>query len=287
LTSCFCFYYLVVKSNIDYRGTVICEGRIVNLDDFASWMKDTSPDMVIYETGILPLILTVPHGGSSSINSLPKRIPTSTTIDFAADTDVDTIKVALSIATHIKELTGNQPYVVMNLLDRKYLDVNRAPADAYQHPLAQGVYKRYHRQIRTAIRSVKSQFGNGLLVDIHGQSAEPADLYFGDRDGLTIQSLTTKYGTDILNNIKGLVTQLVLKEYEVYPRLGKPTPASVFGGYTVRTYGSHNADGIDAEQIEIHYRIRSDASKREQFTRDFSECLIAFIDEYYSVRIER
>ncbi|MFB3896445.1 MAG: hypothetical protein ACE14V_09100 [bacterium] len=256
----------------------------MNLDDFELWMKDTSPNMVIYESGTLPLILTVPHGGSSSINSLPKRISTPMTIDFATETDVNTIKLALSMVSRIKALTGSKPYLIMNLLDRKYLDVNRAPEDAYQHQLAQEVYQEYHRQIRTAIRSIQLQYGYGLLVDIHGQSTEPGDLYFGDRDALTIQGLTTRYHHTILNEEKGLVNQLAQKEYEVYPRPGKPTPASVFGGYTVRTYGSHNPDGIDAEQIEIHYRIRSDAGKQEKFTCDFSECLVAFLDEYYTLK---
>jgi hypothetical protein len=39
------------------------------------------------------------------------------------------------------------------------------------------------------------------------------------------------------------------------------TPA-VDGGYTVRTYGSSHADGVDAIQIEIAAPLRDDAEKR-------------------------
>lgn len=257
----------------------------ISIGDFNLWMEDVLPPMVIYHSGNLPLIFTVSHGGSSTINNLPKRIEYPHVKDFATPTDAHTIELTLAMMLSIQDKIGEKPYSIINLLDRAYLDVNRAPEDAYQHPQAQSVYQEYHRQIRTAIRSVKSQFGNGLLIDIHGQSAELGDLYFGDRNGLTIQSLTKQYGTDILKNEHGLVHQLTQKKYDTYPRPGYPTPASVFGGYTIRTYGSHNSDGIDAEQIEIHYRIRSDANKRKKFIDDFSECLIAFIEEYYLVNV--
>ncbi|MCX7918347.1 MAG: N-formylglutamate amidohydrolase [bacterium] len=251
------------------------------LDNFELWIKDTSPNMVLYKSGDIPILLTVPHGGTSSICSLPKRNPNPFLKDFATETDVYTIEVALSIETYIHQVTGKRPYLVINLLDRKYLDVNRTPEEAYQHPLAKEVYELYHRQIRAAIRSITLTFQHGLLIDIHGQCTESGDIYFGDCNGLTIQTMTEQFGTNVLHDNYGLIRLLLQKGYDVYPRPEKPTPANISGGYTVKTYGSHNVDGIDAEQIEIHLRIRNDANKRYQFVCDFSECLLLFFNQYY------
>jgi len=50
--------------------------------------------------------------------------------------------------------------------------------------------------------------------------------------------------------------------YTVSPQ--KPNvPEALPGGFTVRTYGSSHADGLDAIQIEIGSRLRADGLERE------------------------
>jgi hypothetical protein len=67
--------------------------------------------------------------------------------------------------------------------------------------------------------------------------------------------------------------------YKVSPQ--KPgVPETLSGGFTVRTYGSSNADGLDAIQIEIGSRLRKDAVEREVLIEVMAYAINSLIARY-------
>ncbi len=66
------------------------------------------------------------------------------------------------------------------------------------------------------------------------------------------------------------------KKYEVTEDI----PDRLDVGEIVQHFGSDKNNGIDAFLIEVHGRISLDAAKREQFTEDFSESLVAFMGRF-------
>lgn len=68
----------------------------------------------------MPLIIISVHGGKL----LPDWIETRTYQDASIGTDLHTKEIALKIESHLKSM-GFSPYIVLNNLHRKKLDLNR------------------------------------------------------------------------------------------------------------------------------------------------------------------
>ena len=73
---------------------------------------------------------------------------------------------------------------------------------------------------------------------------------------------------------------LASKGYEIFPsgaQIGNPREDPRFnGGHTVFSYGSNNAQGIDAIQIEIGRTIRSDRA----FAGNLAAAIVVFYRRY-------
>ena len=186
-----------------------------------------------------------------------------------------------ALATHLQKALGVQPFVVAARFSRKYVDVNRAEADAFDLPAAKPVYDMYHDRIRVFIREIRQRFPQGaLLLDIHGQSGDPSVVHRGTRNGMTVAVLVRRHGPPALIGTNSILGALQSKGYKVFPPntpTGEPPEDRRFnGGYTVRTYGSGNADGIDAIQIEIGRDLRTDL----RFIAALGEAIIVFYKSY-------
>ena len=57
-------------------------------------------------------------------------------------------------------------------------------------------------------------------------------------------------------------------------------PETLPGDFTLETYGSSKANGVDSIQIEIEATIRIDNGKRETFIEDLAYALTSFIARY-------
>lgn len=233
------------------------------------------------QKGDLPIILTAPHGGNLVIPGVPVRRKGTTV------TDAKTFELTETVAKGLENLLGRKPYIVAASFDRKYIDANRAESAAFEHPHAKPVYDAYHTYIRNFVDELRRQYPHGaLLLDIHGQSQDPATVHRGTRDGLTVKRLVKNHETAALigpNSIFGIVQA---RGYTVYPPntpLGSPPEDRRFnGGYIVAAYGSHNQDGIDAIQLEIGILLR------ENWT--FAKALVeatAIFYKHYLVKAEK
>ena len=231
--------------------------------------------LIIARAGTLPILLTVPHGGLDGVPNVPVRSRGTTS------TDVHTIELTEALARHLQTSLGAQPYIVAARFSRKYIDANRADAEAFDSPDAKPAYDAYHNQIRLFIAQIKERFPQGaLLLDIHGQSGDPSVVHRGTQNEATVAALVRKHGSAALIGADSILGAVERKGYKVFPPntpIGSPPEDRRYnGGYTVQTYGSGKSDGIDAIQIEVGRDLRTDS----RFAAALSEAIIVFYKSY-------
>jgi N-formylglutamate amidohydrolase len=239
--------------------------------------------LVMTRTGQLPILITVPHGGSAVI---PDVLPRTRGI---RGTDAATIELAEALARHLTATLGAQPYLVVARFHRKYIDANRAEGEAFESPQARPAYDAYHRHIRQFIAQIREHFpGGALLLDVHGQAEDPDVVHRGTRNGGTVVALLRKHGPEALSGPRSIFGVVQSKGYQVFPpantSVGNPPEDRRYnGGYTVYTYGSRTPGGLDAIQIEVGRTFRTDPV----FIAALSEGVATFYRAYLEQPHER
>jgi N-formylglutamate amidohydrolase len=244
-------------------------------------------DLVLVRSGALPIILTVPHGGREAIPGIAPRDTLGKPAGgrgFVTGTDTNTDRLALAVAAEIKTLTGKEPYIVMAKFKRKFVDPNRPPEVAVDSPAARPYYDYYHLAVRRFIGEVRAKYPAGLLVDVHGQKKDPEVVMRGTQNGRTVARLVERAGVPAVTGTNGIFGQLAANGLNVFPSNdvapeGSAENRGYNGGYTVGTYGSHDADGIDAVQMEFGTRYRH-GEGLDLAARATGKALVAFYDAY-------
>jgi N-formylglutamate amidohydrolase len=235
--------------------------------------------MVVSSAGTLPLILTVPHDGDASLDSIPPRTAGRSKQDKFTR-DVGTQLLAEQIASHLEARFGKRPYIVIAKFHRKYLDANRAQQGAMQSVEALPAYRAYHDQIAAFVADAKRRFPAGvLLIDVHGQADEPDIIFRGTQAGVTTTTLLKRFGATALSGEKSILGLLEAKGYQVHPPVAANTlreDPRFAGGFTVLAYGSHRPLGVDAIQLEFGIRVR----KQPQLPQDVADALHTFMRQH-------
>ena len=229
--------------------------------------------------GMLPIILSAPHGGRQSIPGVPVRRGVGVT-QFATGRDNNTDELAETIAVRLAKRLNAKPFLIVARVERKYLDANRPSESAYESREAKPYYDGYHNALRDAHDRVSREWGRGLLLDIHGQGAHAEAIYRGTGNGKTVVSLTQRFGMEAITGPKSIFSQLELKGYKVLPSTKESHKEQRYvGGYIVQTYGSHRRRGVDAIQLEIGTNLRA-RSNLERTATDLAEAIAVFAQEY-------
>ena len=236
--------------------------------------------LVTIESGELPLILTAPHGGGEPIAEVPKRTGDGIRL-FRTLSDSGTNQLTLQLAAAIEQQLGKRPFIVVAQFHRKFLDANR-PADlAYESPNAEATYRQYHAAIEQARQQIVERWGHGLLIDIHGQGANPQAIFRGTQNGLTTTHLTNRFGQKSLIGPESLFGELAAQGIQVIPEIGseeKEDPR-YDGGFTVITYGSGRGGTIDAIQLELGRSFRLKTETKPTAKR-LADAIIAYSAKY-------
>lgn len=208
-------------------------------------------DHVFYQRGDIPLLITAPHGGTNGLPGVAGRTNGTVLADDG------TYELALLLNAELtRRLDGRRPYVVAAQFHRRYLDVNRPLTNAFETPAARPFYERYHGHIRASVAEIRAMpGGEGLLVDLHGQGRDATTIFRGTGNGVTVLRLLERQGEDALIGPDSLLGRLARAGHGLVPANtppGRPPEdRSYNGGFTVRTYGSHQPAGIDAIQLEL------------------------------------
>jgi N-formylglutamate amidohydrolase len=199
---------------------------------------------------------------------------------FTTGRDNNTDDLAEAVALKLGERLGVKPFVVIARFERKFLDVNRPVAGAYESAVAKPYYDAYHRALEESSEKVRAQWGGGLLLDLHGQGAEVETIYRGTDNGETVAALVQRYGKEALSGPKSIFGQLAAKGYKVLPDPnGSERERRYVGGYTARAYGSHRGTKIDAIQIELGTRLRAKANM-DRTASDLAQAIEVFARQY-------
>lgn len=240
---------------------------------------DTSKYVTI-KPGTLPIIISAPHGGTVTIPGVTERKGGTEIAQFTTVRDINTDLLALQLAEAISKKLDGQPYVVVAKFSRKYIDANRPAQGAYESKEAKPIYDAYHGALEKACKEVKTKWGRGLLIDVHGQGVRADAIFRGTQNGKTTTLLTQRFGPNAMTGPKGFQGMLEAKGYTMLPPSSSTEKETKFnGGYIVQNYGSHTGYGIDAIQMEFGGQY-SGRSKLPKTTEDIAEVVAEFVKQY-------
>lgn len=237
-------------------------------------------DLVVIEPGDIPIILSVPHSGTRPVSGIEPR-KNDGTADFTTVRDVNTHQLARKLQAALEKRLGGKPYVVIARFDRKYIDANRPATRAYDQPQSKPHYDAYHQALADARADVLKRWGTGLLLDVHGQSAEVDAIFRGTSQLKTVAALRQRAGDAALTGPESLFGQLQKKGYRVIPDPGATDQKEprFSGGHIIRAHGSHNERGIDAIQLEFGSKLRA-RDRLDQTADDVADAVAAFAKKY-------
>ncbi|TQV85915.1 hypothetical protein [Aliikangiella coralliicola] len=254
--------------------------------------RGESENLVYFVEGTIPILITAPHGGSEQPANVNERtgfdlngIPVE---DFNIVKDSWTKGIAKDIVSKYSQKYGGTPYIVAAEFHRKYIDANRPEHQAFESKNARLYYESYHSKIETFINDIQRKFGQGILLDIHGQAQHPAEIIRGTRNGFSVEKLLTKHGWDAVvgsHSFFGLLSEqgfTIQPDNSQIPTDALPTPESnLSGGATIKFNGSHNTEGLDAIQFEIGSDIRFSETQRNWFTDRMADNIRTFMKYHY------
>jgi N-formylglutamate amidohydrolase len=239
--------------------------------------------LVTFGSGMLPIILSAPHGGREAIPGVAVRRGIGVA-QFTTGRDYNTDELAERIAAKLQEGLGARPFLVIARFDRKFADANRPSDGAYESEEARPYYEAYHRALSEHCENVRKLWGVGLLLDIHGQSAETEAIFRGTDNSNSVSNLERRFGKTALSGAKSILGLLEKSGYKVIPsNSGGERERRYAGGYTTRFYGSHRGTRIDAIQLEFGTRLRARASL-EQTANDVAQAIVVFAREYLPLK---
>jgi hypothetical protein len=258
-----------------------------------------SDGYVEYVPGDLPIIISVPHGGSLTPDALPDRAGAVITVG-----DAHTEELAREIADAFMRRTGSRPTLVISRLHRRKLDPNRAVDEAAQDaPPAMLAWREYHAFIEAARASLVHAGVPGVYIDLHGHGHDAQRLELGyllsGRDlalseatlnspAYTARSslralLERTPGTSHADLLRGPFSLGSLFErhgYPAVPSASLPDPGLApfySGGYSVARHASRDGALIAGVQIEVNRTgARDSPANRRAFAAAFAAVLLEF-----------
>lgn len=261
-------------------------------------------DYVEYIPGDLPIIISVPHGGSLIPSSIPDRTCGLTVKDSYTQELVREIKIKFF------NQTGYFPHIIINLLHRIKLDANRPIPESNCGDLtAEIAFNEYQNFIQIAKDKINLQYHKGLFVDLHGHghtiqriemgySTSGTDLGLSDAalnnpsyfnyssiKNLVSNNLNSFSYAELLRGTFSMGTYFGNTGFPSVPSQNIPAPGVIEpyfeGGYNTQIHGSLNGGAIDAIQMELNQDIRFTTLARQQFADAFVQNTITFLDKHY------
>ena len=264
---------------------------------------------VEYFPGDLPLVLTSPHGGSLTPDTIPDRT------DGVTLKDAFTQELALALVQAFQTGSGHRPHLIASHLHRRKLDPNREIKEAAAgNTAAERAWREYHDFIRTATTAAVALHGFAFLIDVHGH-AHPiprvelgynlnnAQLNQDDRafDASNLVALSGLRdlharlggsGAALIRGPRSLGTLLAERGIRAVPSQQEPQPGTgpfFAGGHTIRLHASDpQTTKVDGVQFEHHREgLRDTAKNRERYTTIVVEVLRIFLRERYNFELPK
>lgn len=197
-----------------------------------------------------PVVITVPHDGDFTEDYLPRKQVATWTADWR---DFGTTPIGYALAALLHD-AGLAPSMVVQRLDRKYLDVNRPHGeDPYQDARLAKQFERFHVQVDDAVRQAYVRHGRCFVLDLHGFVEMPGpdvyDLVLGSDSGRTCP-----LGSDlVMRDMLEACGYHAVFSPDAQRNIGR----RYRGGWTVRRVArDFAAERVEACQLEIAAHLR-------------------------------
>ena len=215
--------------------------------------------------GNIPVILIVSHDGSLIINDIPTR--TDSTDKFNIKNDLNTGIITKDIYSNILNSHHKKPYILINDVHRKYVDMNRFYKYAYEEELSKDIYNDFHDILKNKIQSVLDIYGNVYVFDIHGFSKNNLDIVISTRKHTTVNVKTLDH---LLYSSNSFKNNLSKNNFNV--NINDP----FYGGYIIKTiFDNFGNSKVSAMQVELGKEIRFNKLKQQLFIKIFSEYILS------------
>lgn len=253
---------------------------------------------VEYVAGNLPVIISVPHGGSLK----PEIVADRTFGEYVKD--LGTQEIVREMIAEFRMRTGKYPHVILSHLARRKVDVNREEFEGAQDtPAAVTAWNEYHGFIDSARSIAGRNGGMAVLIDLHGHNHTEARIEIGYRleyEDLVLADSVLNTGTYCeKSSLKNLVKRSSRTHAELIrgpqslgalfdassvpstPSPSRPDPGTYKffgGGYTVNRHTVEDTSAVFGVQFELDPGHR--APERCQST---SSMLVRVIIDYLTV----
>jgi N-formylglutamate amidohydrolase len=172
------------------------------------------------------------------------------------------------------------PFIVYGKIHRKYCDLNRPSETAFEDERMRPYHALYHSTVNKFKTQIRNLSERCLLVDVHGQSVMNDHILRGTSNRRTVERLLKEVGEKAILGPNGVLGHLALNGHKSFPDDYTEKEHPEFnGGWTVRHYGSHQPDGIDALQIEIGLNFRKE-DVRKGFADALRDAVLAYHARY-------
>ncbi len=259
-----------------------------------------------YHVGNLPIVISVPHGGSVTPDSIPDRTCNSPTLV----TDANTIALAKQIDSSLFQLSGCHPHLIFCNLKRTKIDCNREIVEgACGNMEAENAWTEFQHFIDTAQSIAQSQFpGKVFYIDVHGhghtlQQLELGYLYtstelgftdsvlnsipyigYGSIQELVASNVNSYSNAELLRGNFALGTLLSQAGYPSVPSLQTPFPGAnpyFDGGYNTSMHTCFTSGNtVNGLQMECNYsNVRDNYLNRKKF----GDSLASVFRQFYSI----
>ena len=219
---------------------------------------EMNENYMTYHSGNLPIFLIVSHDGSRMIKNIPVRSDSTNSLNIK--NDLYTMEIANNIYSKFNT-SKNKPYILINDVHRKYVDMNRSSEHAYEADITQKIYNNFHTKIDNTVNQIIENYGKVYIYDIHGFSRDSLDLVLSTRKHSTI----TEESLNHLIQSKDSFANKISDEGFIVS-INEP----FYGGHIIKsiydTFGNKHASAV---QVEIGRNIRFDDIKRKSFENIF------------------
>ncbi|MFX0187960.1 MAG: N-formylglutamate amidohydrolase [Candidatus Hodarchaeota archaeon] len=220
--------------------------------------------------GIVPIILSCPHGGYLRPNKIPDKLKG---VQIA---DKNKFLISKRIIQLLNQKFDIQIYYILSKIHRSKVDFNRPPRafSAFNHSSieAKKIHHLYHEYIQKFYQECLSNFNRCLFIDLHGFTKpheEYPDIIFGNLFGTTLKIIYDSKHRNIKKywGFTELVESLS-KNFTLDDGLGMTEfNLGYSGGYITHKFYKRNLS--NAFQIEISKHIRETRLLTKNFISGF------------------
>ena len=222
-------------------------------------------DYIECKKGTIPVIISVPHGGTANFENIPDRI------NGIHGVDKDTVKLAFDLIENIRKLfllkskDIRTPSFIISKIKRVKIDFNRKETEAFysKSSLAREIYQTYHNKMLELIFYNLNKFNRSLLIDIHGFEKTQKPKGFRDVELVLGTNNLESIFPDKLpkkdwgKNFRGkIIKKFNDLNIPIAPGHHNRKEYVLTGGYIIQKYGASRIKDSQAIQIEFSDSIR-------------------------------